>query len=121
MTSYITPPNPAISVSGLGTLGLPLSPTEAVRLRAVCNQAAFGKGERTVVDKEVRDTWELEPEKIQFNNPAWDRWFKKSVLTKVCADLGVPTDPMPRAELYKMLLYETGSQYVLSAYIRGIR
>lgn len=114
MTSYTTPPNPAISITGFGTLGLPLSATEASRLRTVCNRAPFGKGERTVVDTEVRDTWELEPDKVKFGNPDWNGWLNETVVRKVCADLGVPADAVPRIELYKMLLYETGSQYVHS-------
>lgn len=112
MTSYSTSPNPAISIAGFGTLGLPLSATEAGRLRTICNRAPFGKGERTVVDTEVRDTWEIEPEKVMFGNPDWDGWLKGTVVRKVCADLGVPADARPMLELYKMLLYETGSQYV---------
>lgn len=120
MTSYTTPPNPAISVTGFGTVGLPLSATEASRLRTVCNRAPFGKGERTVVDTDVRDTWELEPEKVKFENPDWDGWLKGTVVSKVCADLGVPANAMPRLEFYKLLLYETGSQYVLYYHLESL-
>lgn len=35
---------------------------EAIKSRA--NQAPFGMGERTVVDKSVRDTWELDASQV---------------------------------------------------------
>lgn len=105
---------PCLVVEGLGPIGLPLSTVEACRLRSVCRRAPFGKGERTIVDTEVRDTWELDPQNFTFASPAWDRWINDVALPKVCEGLGVSTTPSspPRAELYKLLLYETGSQYV---------
>lgn len=74
------------------------------------NRAPFGKGERTVVDVEVRDTWELDPGQVAFENPQWDAWLKDEVVPRVCSDLGVTNKTIPRIEFYKMLLYETGSQ-----------
>ena len=59
-------PNPCMHIDGFGPLGLPLSPHEAKRLIGLCIQAPFGKNERTIVDKEVRDTWELSPDKVRF-------------------------------------------------------
>jgi hypothetical protein len=74
-------------------------------------QAPFGHGERTVVDKEVRDTWEIEPGKVAFSNLEWLAFVTGNVVRQVCAELGVSVQAsMPRCELYKLLLYETGSQ-----------
>lgn len=74
------------------------------------NRAPFGKGERTVVDVEVRDTWELDPSHVTFDNPKWDQWLMKEVVPRVCSALGTTNKTIPRLEFYKMLLYETGSQ-----------
>jgi len=52
-------------IDDFGPLGLPLSPGEAKRLIGLCTQAPFGKNERTIVNKEVRDTWELGPDKVR--------------------------------------------------------
>lgn len=112
MISYNAPPNPAMTISGFGSLGLPLSSTEAIRLRSVMDQAPFGKGERTVIDKEVRDTWELGSDKVQFNNAEWNAWLEETMLRRVCEDMGIPTNVMPSVQFYKLLLYETGSQCV---------
>jgi hypothetical protein len=80
-------------------------------------QAPFGHGERTVVDKEVRDTWEIEPGKVRFDNAEWSAFMNRDVIKRVCVELGVNTQAsVPRCELYKLLLYETGSQYVFYSY-----
>uniref|UniRef100_A0A0W0FCU5 Prolyl 4-hydroxylase alpha subunit Fe(2+) 2OG dioxygenase domain-containing protein n=1 Tax=Moniliophthora roreri TaxID=221103 RepID=A0A0W0FCU5_MONRR len=69
-------------------------------------------GERTVVDKEVRDTWEMDASKVSFENPAW-KAFVIRVVHDVCRALGVNFNAsQPRCELYKLLLYETGSHFL---------
>lgn len=51
---------------------------------------------------------------VKFDNPAFTRWINDEVVSQVCESLGVScTASKPRTELYKLLLYETGSQYVL--------
>lgn len=62
------------------------------------------------MDTTVRDTFEMNPDRFSFNNPAWTTFLHK--VTKNMADgLGLPPNrPPPRAELYKLLLYKTGSQ-----------
>ncbi|KAG8906341.1 hypothetical protein FRC01_008052 [Tulasnella sp. 417] len=105
-------PNPVLQVSGFGRLGLPLSQADAVRLRSICTQAPFGKGERTIVDKSVRDTWELNGSEIRFENPGWRKWMGK-VMKSVCEGLGVDTaQSKPYCDLYKLLLYEEGSHFL---------
>lgn len=104
-------PNPCLSIDGLGLIGLPLTPRDAKLIIGCSAQAPFGQGELTVVNTEVRDTWEIEPSKISFVNPAWDSFIQREVVKSVCQALGVaPTSIPPRCELYKLLLYETGSQ-----------
>jgi hypothetical protein len=104
---------PILALGDLGTFGLPLSPRDAELIKTRCTQAPFGKGERTVVDREVRDTWEMDTSEVMFRNPAWKPWLD-GVLQDVCQVLGVnAVASQPKAELYKLLLYESGSQYVL--------
>ena len=50
---------------------------------------------------------------VSFLNPRWSA-FVSQALAQVCQTLGVNFQAsQPRAELYKLLLYETGSQYAL--------
>jgi len=92
-------------------IGLPLSERKAKLIEVAAVQAPFGKGMETVVDTTVRDTFEINPNRFLFKNPAWAE-FLRQVTKTVAEGLGFPpTRPLPRAELYKMmLLYKTGSQ-----------
>lgn len=104
--------NPCLNIEGFGLLGLPLSVAEAERLRQVCNQAPFGKGEQSVVDRQVRDTLEIDRGRLKFmNSPHWEAWLDRAV-AKACEQLGV-TGQQTRCELYKLLLYEAGAQSVI--------
>ncbi|KAG9021925.1 hypothetical protein FS837_006863, partial [Tulasnella sp. UAMH 9824] len=105
-------PNPVLSVSGFGRLALPLSQPDAIRLRSICTQAPFGKGEGTIVDKSIRDTWELNGSEIQIENPSWRKWVG-TVIKSVCAELAVDTTQSKSyCDLYKLLLYEKGSHFL---------
>jgi len=110
-TSLPQAPNPGLHIHPLGLIGLPLSSRDALLIKNHAVQAPFGHGERTVVDKEVRDTWEIEPGKVGVANTEWLTFMGGVVVKRVCAELGVSVQAsMPRCELYKLLLYETGSQ-----------
>jgi hypothetical protein len=113
-----TAPNPCLYISGLGLVGLPLSERDAKSIVSCATLSPFGHGERTVVDKDVRDTWEIEPAKIVFANPEWLKYVDGVVCSEVCRVLGVAIgNSPPKMELYKLLLYETGSQSVIALLI----
>jgi hypothetical protein len=62
-------------------------------------------GERTVVNKEVRDTWEMDAKKVKFLNAEWEKWIQETVVKQVCMTLGVNVEASkPKAELYKLLV-----------------
>ncbi|KLO18808.1 hypothetical protein SCHPADRAFT_819185, partial [Schizopora paradoxa] len=110
--------NPKITIGGFGKLDLPLNEATAKKLIAshVTKQAPFGRGERTVVDKTVRDTWEVDGVlsfQLQFRNYSWNKWINDQVVPEACRNLGVNiATSTPRAELYKLLLYEEGSHFL---------
>jgi hypothetical protein len=62
--TYDGAPNPTIFAGGHGLLGLPLNKLEADSLRTHCSQAPFGQGERTLIDTNVRDTWEMDGSQV---------------------------------------------------------
>jgi len=113
LSETFTPaPLPGLYIQGIGTIGFPLSERDAKLIEAAAIRAPFGKGTETVVDTAVRDTFEINPDKFSFKNPAWAE-FLQTVTKKVADGLGLhPNRPLPRAELYKLLLYKTGSQSV---------
>lgn len=52
--------NPILNLKGVGRIGLPLNELQAKHIISHCAQAPFGKGDKTLVDKSVRDTWEMD-------------------------------------------------------------
>ncbi|KAI0595065.1 hypothetical protein F4775DRAFT_391464 [Biscogniauxia sp. FL1348] len=96
--------NPGLEVDG-SLIPLPLTPRDAEDIKRVCRQAPFGKGDETVVDTSVRDTWELDQSRFRISNPKWD-CFLSTVMAHVSEDLGMSNVAI---EPYKLLLYETGS------------
>ncbi|KAF4616998.1 hypothetical protein D9613_008503 [Agrocybe pediades] len=108
-----TAPNPCLHIADIGFVGLPLSQRDAQAVISAATLAPFGRGERTLVDKEVRDTWEIEPSKISFANPEWEKYINQTVCLEVCRALGVTIGNIPpKMELYKLLLYEKGSHFL---------
>ncbi|KAJ7781345.1 hypothetical protein B0H16DRAFT_1447812 [Mycena metata] len=86
--TYTEFPNPVLRLDSLGHIGLPLSTREAKQIISNSILAPFGQGERTVVDKNVRDTWEMDASKVHFDNPAW-KPFMNQVSQQVCLKLGL--------------------------------
>ncbi|KAI0800544.1 hypothetical protein C8Q74DRAFT_1237198 [Fomes fomentarius] len=105
-------PNPCITIKGLGTVGLPLNVRDAEAIKGRAEQAPFGKANKTVVDKTVRDTWEIDSKLVHFENRAWAK-FMDQVILDVCQALGVNHEAsQPRCNLHKLLLYEKGSHFL---------
>lgn len=99
---------PGLVVDGIGPIGLPLSKSQAKELANRCEQAPFGRGTETIVDKSVRDTFQLAPDSFKITNPAW-KGDLDTITKSVCQDLGVQHNLKVEARLYKLLLYEEGS------------
>jgi hypothetical protein len=69
--TYTDAPNPGIHLMEGGSIGLPLSDRDADALIAASHQAPFGKGEQTIVDTNIRKTWEISAADFELKNPAW--------------------------------------------------
>ena len=98
-----------IAVDGVGTLGLPIAPSQADALVRVGSPAPYGRGGDTLLDPTVRRCWQIPPTAVRLE----DRRFRQ-VLDRVVADalaaLGV--EETAEAELYKLLVYDAGSFFV---------
>src|SRR5205823_3242318 len=60
-----------LEVSGVGPVHLPVRAPLAKKLIAVARPAMFGRGEQTLTDTGVRDTWELTPDQLTLGGPGW--------------------------------------------------
>ncbi|CAK0760425.1 hypothetical protein CVIRNUC_002770 [Coccomyxa viridis] len=103
-------PAPGLWVDGMGCIALPLLAPQATQLKGVCEQAPFGRGEKTLVDKTIRNALQLSPEQFQLKNTEWASYVEE-IASKACNSLGVPPKAVT-AELYKLVLYEAGSFFV---------
>jgi predicted 2-oxoglutarate/Fe(II)-dependent dioxygenase YbiX len=100
---------PGLAVDGVGSIALPLLPSQAGRLIAVAQRAPYGRGADTLVDTKVRRTWQIAADRVRVEGKGWARTLE-SLVARVATALGV-TDPVA-AELYKLLIYDEGSHFV---------
>ena len=100
---------PSLEVEGVGPVALPLLPFQAEQLIAVAEQAPYGKGAETLVDTNVRRTWQIGADKIHVGGKYWQQNLEE-IVAWVASKLGVAGQV--DAELYKLLVYDTGSFFV---------
>lgn len=101
---------PGLEIENLGPVGLPLTATQAKELIKHCEQAPYGKGTQTVVDKNVKRVWRLTPNRFSLKNPEWDRLIA-SMVSKVQDELGLEKQTL-ESHLYDLLLYEPGGFFL---------
>src|SRR5216684_581476 len=100
---------PTIDIDGVGRIDFPILPVQAERLAAIAEAAPYGRGEKTVVDREVRRTWQVDSAKVRIGGRHWDKTLA-SLVADIALGLGV-SEPVA-AEFYKLLVYDTGSFFV---------
>src|SRR6266700_2244577 len=96
-----------LEVGGIGRIALPVSVWQAKQLCLVGRPARFGKGERTLLDAKVRDTWEIPRSRVKIDKRPWNATLRP-VLDRLRADLGLPEECRLEAELHSMLVYAPG-------------
>lgn len=101
----LMPVLPGLEVKGLGSIGTPVSTTDAKRLITKAKQAPYGRGEKTVLDLKVRRVWQIEPARFALRNSGWDPHIS-SIVDAVKQEFGI--HQKVSAELYKLLVYEKG-------------
>jgi hypothetical protein len=100
-----------LEVSGVGPVRLPVRAPLAKKLIAVARPAMFGRGEETLTDDGVRDTWELTPEQITLGGPGWTALLD-GALEHFRDELGLPRNALLRAEPHAMLVYGKGQFFL---------
>ena len=98
-----------LDVAGIGPVALPLLPAQAEQLVAVAEQAPYGRGSDTLVDTDVRRTWQLDAARVHISGRRWAEDLAQ-IVRNVAAGLGVAG--RIEAELYKLLIYDAGSFFV---------
>jgi hypothetical protein len=101
--------DPGITVDGLGAVKLPLKPKTVKALVAGSLIAPYGKGTQTLVNTQVRKTFELDPAKFRLSDE-WNSAVARAT-QHVAQQLGLPSEQL-EAKLYKLLVYEKGGFFL---------
>ncbi|MFQ6394433.1 2OG-Fe(II) oxygenase [Nocardia sp. KC 131] len=99
--------NLVIEVDGVGPIRLPVTPAQARRLCELALPARYGLREQTLLDANVRDTWEVPRGRVAVDERRW-RETLLPMLDILRAELGLAPDCELSAELHSMLVYEAG-------------
>ena len=95
--------NLSLEVEGFGRVAFPLTPAKARKLIGLGRPARFGRGEETLTDTDVRDTWEIPKQLV---SARWDDAILKVILATVKEELGLPNAARLTADLHSLLVYE---------------
>lgn len=98
-----------IHVRGVGDLQLPITPAQAEQLRAVARRAPYGRGEATLHDTRVRDTWAVAKSRVRIDQRRWKPALAP-LLAQLADELGLG-DMELRPVLHKLLVYEPGQHF----------
>jgi predicted 2-oxoglutarate/Fe(II)-dependent dioxygenase YbiX len=100
---------PHLEVEGVGRIALPLLPLQAEQLVAIAEHAPYGRGQETIVDTQVRRTWQIEANRVTLRGKHWQENLDV-IVNRAAIGLGVSGEI--RAELYKLLVYDAGSFFI---------
>lgn len=100
-----------LEVSGVGPVHPPVRAPLAKKLIAVARPAMFGRGEQTLTDTGIRDTWELTPDQLMLGGPSWPVLLN-GALEHFRDELGLPRTSRLRAEPHSMLVYGKGQFFL---------
>lgn len=96
-----------IEVRGVGRLRFPLPDEQTRQLCEIGRPARYGRGEQTLLDRRVRDTWEIPPSRVKIDKRRWSKTLVP-VLDALRDELGQPAGCRLEAELHSMLVYASG-------------
>jgi hypothetical protein len=92
-----------LDVEEFGRAKFPVTPAKARKLITLGKPARFGRGQDTLTDPEVRDTWEIP---IDLVRATWDPIVLSDVLDTVKEELGLPNAAELDVDLHSLLVYE---------------
>jgi predicted 2-oxoglutarate/Fe(II)-dependent dioxygenase YbiX len=98
----------SLEVEGFGPVRLPVTPAKARKLLSLGQPARFGRGEQTLTDPDVRDTWEIPRHLVRAE---WNDATLKDILATVKEELGLPYAAELTADLHSLLVYEQNQHF----------
>jgi len=98
-----------LEVEGFGHVRFPVTPAKARKLLGLGRPARFGRGEETLTDPGVRDTWEIPKHLV---HAEWNDARLKDILVTVKEELGLPNAAELTADLHSLLVYEQNQHFL---------
>src|SRR6266571_3173983 len=93
----------SLEVEGFGHVKFPVTPAKARKILGLGQPARFGRGEQTLTDPDVRDTWEIPKHLVRAE---WNDAMLKVILATVKEELGLPNAAELTADIHSLLVYE---------------
>jgi hypothetical protein len=100
-----------LEVSGVGPIRFPISKAKARELCAVARPARHGLKDQTLLDRRVRDTWEISKSRLKIDQRTWKKTLVPE-LDRVRDALGLAPGCELKAELHNLLVYAPGQFFV---------
>ena len=100
-----------LEVAGVGPVVFPLRAPHTKKLIEVARPAKFGRGEETLSDPGVRDTWEITPDRFELGGAGWGPMLD-AALGYFRDELGLPAKTRLRAEPHALLVYGKGQFFL---------
>ncbi|KAF7340841.1 hypothetical protein MSAN_02113500 [Mycena sanguinolenta] len=94
-------PNPCLKINGLGTVGIPLSDRDARAIISASKPVCVFNN-----DPKTSGRWELAPEKVHFENPAWTTWVQNTAGVAASTALAAYASVKPSFTLKKLIIHE---------------
>ena len=96
-----------IAVKDVGDFRLPLKPRAIKSLIKQSRPAKYGLKEQTLLDKTVRDVWEIPKSRVKINQRHWKKSFDTALL-QLKTSPGISEQSKLKAELHNLIIYEPG-------------
>jgi predicted 2-oxoglutarate/Fe(II)-dependent dioxygenase YbiX len=103
----LPPIPPGLKVKGLGQVALPVLEHQAKALIELSQQSPFGRGEETITDTNVRNSWQISVDDFEFTNPQWEKSLAEAI-QQMGENLGLYGCKI-EFKPYKLLIYQKGS------------
>src|SRR5260370_34691770 len=96
-------------MEGVGHVRSGGTAAKARKLLGLGRPARFGRGEETLTDPDVRDTWEIPKHLVRAE---WNDATLKDILATVKEELALPYAAGLTADLHSLLVYETNQHFL---------
>ena len=104
------PDDLTLAVEGFGLVKFPVTPAKARKLVSLGQPARFGRGEETLTDPDIRDTWEIPRHLVRAE---WNGAALQDILATVKDELGLPNAAELTADLHSLLVYEPNQFFLV--------